>query len=71
MSKDFGANGLRIRAIISRSNNDLHTALKTMCLYSFASGISDHATGTLHQDAAFTGKYIAPNQELLIDAHAL
>lgn len=70
MSKDFGANGLRIGAIISQSNSDLHTALKAMSLYSFISGLSDQITATLLHDDAFTDKYIRLNQENLSNSHA-
>ncbi|RAL08267.1 putative aminotransferase, classes I and II family [Aspergillus homomorphus CBS 101889] len=35
MSKDFGANGLRVGAIISQANPELHVAQKSLSLYSF------------------------------------
>jgi aspartate/methionine/tyrosine aminotransferase len=70
MSKDFGANGLRVGAIISQSNPELHSALKAMSLYSYVSGLSDQITSSLLLDDAFTDRYITLNRERLSDAHA-
>ncbi|KAE8146356.1 pyridoxal phosphate-dependent transferase [Aspergillus avenaceus] len=69
MSKDFGANGLRVGAIISQSNPELHTAQKCLSLYSFVSGMSDQITATILQDDAFTDRYIEMNREQLSQSH--
>ncbi|GAD99256.1 acc synthase [Paecilomyces variotii No. 5] len=69
MSKDFGANGLRVGAIISQSNPDLHAALSVMSLYSYVSGLSDQVTASILFDDAFTDRYIQLNREKLSEAH--
>ncbi|KAL1859196.1 hypothetical protein Plec18170_002311 [Paecilomyces lecythidis] len=69
MSKDFGANGLRVGAIISQSNPDLHAALSVMSLYSYVSGLSDQVTTTILLDDTFTDRYIQLNREKLSEAH--
>ncbi|KAJ5312481.1 hypothetical protein N7508_003311 [Penicillium antarcticum] len=70
MSKDFGANGLRLGVIISQSNNVLHEALKGISLYSYASGVSDYLTSLLLEDFDFTDQYIRLNQEKLSESYA-
>ena len=70
MSKDFGANGLRVGAIISQSNPHLHTALIATSLYSFVSGLSDQITAAILRDDEFTDKYIRLNQENLSNCHS-
>ncbi|RMJ25282.1 hypothetical protein PHISP_03858 [Aspergillus sp. HF37] len=69
MSKDFGANGLRLGAIISQSNSDLHTALKATSIWSYVSGLSDQITAALLQDDAMTDKYVQMNREKLSQTH--
>ncbi|KAI3281348.1 hypothetical protein DTO002I6_9847 [Penicillium roqueforti] len=70
MSKDFGANGLRLGVIISQANDDLHQALKGISLYSYASGVSDHLTSLLLEDFEFTNQYIRQNRKKLSESHA-
>lgn len=70
LSKDFGANGIRLGAIISQANRDLHVALKGISLYSYASGISDHLTSLLLEDYQFTEGYIRENQRRLSDSYS-
>ncbi|OGE57969.1 hypothetical protein PENARI_c001G02058 [Penicillium arizonense] len=69
MSKDFGANGLRLGVIISQSNSDLHQALKGISLYSYASGVSDHLTSLLLEDSDFTDEYIRRNRDKLSESY--
>lgn len=69
MSKDFGANGLRVGAIISQSNPELHIAQKCLSLYSFVSGMSDQITTSILQNDDFTARYIQRNQEKLSLSH--
>ena len=69
MSKDFGANGLRVGAIISQSNPELHIAQKCLSLYSFVSGMSDQITASILSDDHFTDKYIEMNRERLSLSH--
>lgn len=69
MSKDFGANGLRVGTIISQSNPELHIALKATTIQSYISGLSDQITASILQDDAFTDKYIQQNREKLSKNH--
>ncbi|KAJ4323635.1 hypothetical protein N0V84_004243 [Fusarium piperis] len=61
MSKDFGANGIRVGALISQSNPSLHSALVAVGLYSSVSSISDHITVNLLEDDTFVEFYMAEN----------
>ena len=65
MSKDFGANGIRIGAIISQANPTLHSAIVPVGLYSSASSISGHVTANLLEDTAWVEAYMAENQSKL------
>ncbi|EAU31807.1 hypothetical protein ATEG_07545 [Aspergillus terreus NIH2624] len=65
MSKDFGANGLRLGAIISQGNPELHMALKGTTIYSYSSQVADHLTSLVLEDEAFTDEYIRLNREKL------
>ncbi|KAL7931350.1 PLP-dependent transferase [Trichoderma chlorosporum] len=65
MSKDFGANGIRVGALISQANPSLHSALIPVNLYSSASSISDHVTANILEDDAWVEEYIAENQRRL------
>ncbi|CAG8001650.1 unnamed protein product [Penicillium nalgiovense] len=70
MSKDFGANGIRLGVIISQANRDVHMALMGPSLYSYASGITDHLTALILEDFDFTTRYIQQNQKLLSESYA-
>lgn len=70
MSKDFGANGMRLGVIISQHNHELHMALKGITLYSYTSGIADHLTSLLLDDIHFTDSYIRQNQKKLAASYA-
>lgn len=70
MSKDFGANGIRLGVIISQFNKDVQNALTGVSLYTYASGISDHLVSLLLEDAEFTSSYIAENQRRISTAYA-
>lgn len=70
MSKDFGANGIRLGVIISQANRDLHEALKSTSLYSYTSGISDYLTSVLLETPRFTEPYIRQSQKKLAEAFA-
>jgi aspartate/methionine/tyrosine aminotransferase len=69
MSKDFGANGLRVGAIIFQSSPVFHIAQRCLSLYSFVSSMSDQITASILQDDAFTDKYIQTYQEMLAQSH--
>lgn len=65
MSKDFGANGIRIGSIISQSNPDLHYSFVLPSIYSSISSLSDHATASLLEDEEWVDWYIEKNRKLL------
>ncbi|KAH2527021.1 hypothetical protein KXW97_002371, partial [Aspergillus fumigatus] len=69
LSKDFGANGLRVGAVISQSSPDFHIAQKCLFLYSFVSSLSDQITTSILMDDTFTDNYIKMNQEKLSECH--
>lgn len=71
LSKDFGANGLRIGAIISQSNPSLHKALVSVALYSSSSSASDHIAANILEDEEWTTSFIEKNQERLADRYRL
>jgi aspartate/methionine/tyrosine aminotransferase len=65
MSKDFGANGLRLGAIVSQANPTLHAAMVSVALYSSASSISDHVSANILEDAAWVQAYTRENRRQL------
>ncbi|KAM0561936.1 hypothetical protein ACHAPJ_003108 [Fusarium lateritium] len=65
MSKDFGANGIRVGAIISQANASLHAAIVAVGLYSSVSSISDHVTVNVLEDDDFVASYTAENKRKL------
>lgn len=70
MSKDFGANGLRVGVIISQACRELHEALKGVTLYTYSSGITDKLASMLLEDETFTESYIKENQKRLSESYA-
>ncbi|CAI4214743.1 unnamed protein product [Parascedosporium putredinis] len=71
MSKDFGANGLRMGVIISQHNEALHTALVCVSLYSSTSSLSEIATANILDDDAWVESYIATNRKKLAANYAI
>ena len=69
MSKDFGANGLRLGAIISQANPSLHAALVPVALYSSVSSISDHAAANILEDTAWVRTYTCENRRRLSERY--
>ncbi|TFB00215.1 1-aminocyclopropane-1-carboxylate synthase-like protein [Trichoderma ghanense] len=65
MSKDFGANGLRLGAVISQHNVDLMTALFPLVLLTSVSSLSEHVLANLLEDDAWVEEYIKENQRKL------
>ncbi|CAF9940925.1 hypothetical protein IMSHALPRED_002227 [Imshaugia aleurites] len=70
ISKDFGANGLRIGCIVSQHNNPLLEAVKANSLFTYPPSISDQITSTLLEDTSYTETYIRTNQLRLADNYA-
>ncbi|KAK1711601.1 pyridoxal phosphate-dependent transferase, partial [Colletotrichum acutatum] len=71
MSKDFGANGLRIGAIISQSNPSLHKVLAAVALYSSPSSASDHIAANILEDEKWSDMFIQTNRTRLADRYGL
>ncbi|KAE8140916.1 pyridoxal phosphate-dependent transferase [Aspergillus pseudotamarii] len=69
MSKDFGANGIRIGVIVSQANAGVHSALRGTSLYSYVSGLSDYIAANILEDDAFTDQYIEMNRQRLGDSY--
>lgn len=68
MSKDFGANGLRLGVLISQYNDSLHKALIAVGLYTSISSLTDHVTVKMLEDEEWLDSYIPENQRRLSDA---
>ena len=71
MSKDFGANGLRIGCTISQHNPAFVSELKSYALYTFPSSPSDHITCKVLENDDWTDWYIKENQKRLSENYAL
>lgn len=67
ISKDFGANGLRLGAVISQSNPKLHAALTPVSLYSSSSALTDHAAANFLDDEAWVDMYVKENRQQLAE----
>ncbi|KKA31061.1 hypothetical protein TD95_002569 [Thielaviopsis punctulata] len=65
MSKDFGANGIRMGMIIDQYNEPLRTALGTTALYSSVSSLTDAMTAAIFEDEAWVDAYVAENSRRL------
>lgn len=70
ISKDFGANGLRLGAIVSQANPRLHAALTPVTLYSSTSALTDHAAASFLADDAWVDSYIRENRRFLGENYA-
>lgn len=65
LSKDFGANGLRLGCIVSQHNQELQTALTTVSIYSYVSSLTDSIATKLLSDDGFVDWYIEENNKRL------
>ncbi|KAI9158120.1 1-aminocyclopropane-1-carboxylate synthase-like protein 1 [Paramyrothecium foliicola] len=64
-SKDFGANGLRVGALVSQANPTLHAAIVPVSLYSSTSSLAEHAAADFLGDEAWAAAYVRENQARL------
>jgi aspartate/methionine/tyrosine aminotransferase len=71
LSKDFGANGLRIGCVISQHNPGMISALRAHGLYTFPSSPSDHIACNILENDEWTDWYIGENQTRLSRNYAL
>lgn len=65
MSKDFGANGIRLGALISPSNPALIQACRACGIYSSPSSLAEHAAVQILGDKPFVESYIRLNKKRL------
>lgn len=69
ISKDFGANGLRLGAIISQNNPELHASLVPGSLYSSTSALTDHVAENFLSDEPWVEEYLKQNRQALRDSY--
>jgi len=69
MSKDFGANGLRVGCIISQHNKALISAVLAASGFSYVSSVSEHIVANVLEDDGFTEYYINTNRIRLAEAY--
>ncbi|KAK2600186.1 hypothetical protein QQS21_005060 [Conoideocrella luteorostrata] len=69
ISKDFGANGLRLGCLVSQHNPVLHQALVPASLYSSSSSITDHVVANFLEDGPWIDAYIEKNRQGLADSY--
>lgn len=67
MSKDFGANGFRVGAIISPHNPVLRASLLQGAIYSSISSISDHVVCNLLEDDTWIDEYLLESRRRLAE----
>lgn len=70
-SKDWGSNGLRVGALISQRNSELHTAMQSSCLLMKISSVSDALWSSLLMNRVELPIYLRLNQQALADAYTL
>lgn len=67
LSKDFGANGLRLGCIVSQNNAEIHKALVSIAIFSYASSLSEGIATKLLTDDEFVDWYIRENNRRLYE----
>ena len=65
LSKDFGANGMRIGCVVSQENPELITALNTHGAYSYPSAMLEYMACCILEDRRFVDSYIASYRQKL------
>ncbi|KAK5056621.1 hypothetical protein LTR84_012153 [Exophiala bonariae] len=70
MSKDFGANGLRVGFIISQHNQALLKALVDVSIYSYASSVAEIIAANILEDDEWVDAFIETNQSKLSENHS-
>lgn len=71
ISKDFGANGIRLGAITSQHNPQLHDALIPVAINSYASSLAEGMATRLFSDDEFIDYYTRENQRRLKSSYEL
>ncbi|KAK3192333.1 hypothetical protein K4F52_001546 [Lecanicillium sp. MT-2017a] len=65
MSKDFGANGIRLGVIISQNSPELLGSLQPVSLFSSVSSLTEHVTARMLGDDEWVDAYVAENRRQL------
>ncbi|KAK2612795.1 hypothetical protein QQS21_001247 [Conoideocrella luteorostrata] len=69
MSKDFGANGLRMGIMVTQNSPRMQAALLSVFEFSWTSSLSDLVTANALQDDEWVEAYIKENQKRLSEHH--
>ncbi|KND90080.1 1-aminocyclopropane-1-carboxylate synthase-like protein 1 [Tolypocladium ophioglossoides CBS 100239] len=70
MSKDFGANGLRLGFTVSQHSAAMRAALQGVFEFTWTSSLSDLVAAAILEDDAWVEAYIRENQRRLAEHHA-
>ncbi|KAJ6781271.1 hypothetical protein PWT90_05030 [Aphanocladium album] len=70
LSKDFGANGIRLGVVLSQHNPGVRATLQPAGLFSSISSLTEHAASCILEDDAWVEAYVKENQSLLGLHHA-
>lgn len=70
ISKDFGANGLRLGSIVSQANPAIHQGLVPLAGFSSCSSVTEGITARFLSDSVWMADYIKDNKRLLAENYA-
>ena len=70
-SKDFGINGLRIGAVISQHNPELHEAISVSSIHSSPSSLSEVVVANILNDTEWVEQFIEENRQRLAQRFSL
>lgn len=70
MSKDFGANGLRLGYIISQHNPAFLKALVEVCIYSYSCSVAEIIAANILEDDAWVDRFLETNRKRLSENHS-
>ena len=62
LSKDFGANGLRIGVVVNQGNPEFRGMMRTLSLFNYVSSPSDHIACLMLEDQKFVDAYVSANR---------
>jgi len=65
VSKDFGCNGIRLGALVSQANPEIHKSLVPSALYSMVSSLADHMFADILADFNWVDAYLTKNRMAL------
>jgi 1-aminocyclopropane-1-carboxylate synthase len=71
LSKDFGANSLRIGCVVSQANPTLMSVLAAHAAYSFPSALLDYMACTILEDERFVARFLRESQRRLAENYGL